>query len=183
MFDLVDNIGSVDFVTLTDNSKSKTEWRNELVAFGLKHNDRFFSIHGGIAPIYASLADAKYESRFGTSPRVSVAKSAEDAPIFNHVCEHFGIRVVKNFGLVINGFDFDDDRTAQEIGSFIVGFEQSYRKLKAMTKLEKNEDGDYDFKTTKLVSPESNNLESGTNAMFNKASEPTILEQFSDLEV
>lgn len=143
MFEQVNNINEVEFEAVVvksaeDIAKAKakarveirTKWRDELVGFGLVNNARFFSLGNGIAPIYLAFADAKFTERFGNSPRVTLTNGAANDPIFNKVCEQYKLTPVNNCGGTVEEYDFLDDKTAQELFSFLVGFEQAYRKLK-----------------------------------------------------
>ena len=129
MFELVNHIKEVKFVSITDG-KQKEAWRDEMLAFGLKMDMRFFSIDGGKAPIYLAFADAKYSERFGNRPRISIVKDGELDPIFKSVCKNYGLTYVNNYGGTIEGYDFISNKTSQELCSFLVGFEQAYCQLK-----------------------------------------------------
>jgi hypothetical protein len=129
MFELVSNISEVKFVSITDG-KQKEEWRDELIGFGLKMDSRFFSISEGKAPIYLAFADASYTKTFGNRPRISIVKDGELDPTFKSVCKKYGITYVNNYGGTIEGYDFTSTKTAQELCSFLVGFEQAYCQLK-----------------------------------------------------
>ena len=129
MFELVNNISEVNFVNVVVE-KTKTNWRDELVAFGLINSGLSFKIEGSIAPLYLSIADTNFTAKFGNSPRVTIPKSALEDRYFIAVCEKFNINVIKNCGTTIEGYDFHDNKTAQELSSFLVGFEQAYRTLK-----------------------------------------------------
>lgn len=133
MFEQVNNINEIEFEEVVVKPvviKTKEEWRNELVGFGLNNDARFFSIKGAIAPIYLALADANYSQRFGNSPRVSLQRRATNDPIFNEVCKQYKLTPVNNCGGTVEGYDFLDGKTSQEFVSFLAGLEQAYRKLK-----------------------------------------------------
>lgn len=132
MFDLVSNIKDVKFLDVTPVTpvKTKIEYRDELLAFGLKMDSRFFTIEGGIAPLYLAFADSKFTEKFGNRPRMSLCKGAENDARFISVCEQYGITPINNSGGTVEGYDFDSANTMQELFSFMVGFEQAYRQVK-----------------------------------------------------
>lgn len=131
MFDLVNNVNEVEFVDVAERTLSKIQWRDELLKFGLTNQGKFFLIEGAIAPIFLGFADENYIERFGHCPRVTVSRVAADDKFFLGVCSQLGIENIKNCGSTIKGYDFKDGKTPQEMASFLVGFEQAYRKLKA----------------------------------------------------
>lgn len=126
MFELVNKISDVEFIKVV----SKESWRDELIAFGLSMDQRFFKVKGGIAPIYLAFADSHYTERFGNQPRITLSRGAENDRYFNAVCSQYNITPINNYGGTVEGYDFDSDKTAIELCSFLVGFENAYRKAK-----------------------------------------------------
>lgn len=110
--------------------KSKSEWRDELLNFGLKNDSLSFFIEGGLAPLFICIASDGFTEMFGNNPRITISKKYQDDAIFKEVCEQYNLVVTKNYGVTVQGYDFSDKRTAQELGSFLMGFEQAYRKIK-----------------------------------------------------
>lgn len=137
MFKEVNSVTDVDFevaapVVRQVCTRPKIEWRDELIAFGLQCDRLNFSLKGGIAPIRISLADAAYESKCGTNPRINVSNTANKDSAFIKVCEQVSLEVVRSVGLSIKGYDFADERSVKELGSFLLGFEKAYRKVKSL---------------------------------------------------
>ena len=128
MFEQINNLSEVELKQI--EVKPKSEWRDEMLAFGLTMNARFFSIKDGMAPIYLAFADASYTSRFGNRPRITLSQGYDNDRCFQSVCEKYNLKPINNYGGTIEGYDFDSDKAAKELCSFLVGFEQAYRKVK-----------------------------------------------------
>lgn len=128
MFEEINSLSEVELELI--EVKSKHEWRDELIAFGLAMNERFFSIKDGVVPIYLAFADASYTSRFGNRPRITLSKDYDKDRCFQSVCEKYNLKPINNYGGTIEGYDFDSDKTAKQLCSFLVGFENAYRKVK-----------------------------------------------------
>jgi hypothetical protein len=141
MFDKLDNLDSISFENTRlkekpevrptpDFSKTKEEWRDELLKFGFKEDRRMFFVDNQISPIRISLASIDFEPRCGTSPRIHIRKSALDDAIFNEIVEKADfLEIVHDIGLTFKGYNFYDVKSTKDLGNFVVGFEKLYRRL------------------------------------------------------
>jgi hypothetical protein len=131
MFELINNISELNFVEVVETIKKKEDWRDELIGAGLVNSGLSFRIPNSKAPLYLAIADENFRERFGNAPRVTIPKSAGLDQYFRAVCEQYNLKVIRNCGITIEGYDFLDNKTSQELVSFLGGFEKAYRILKA----------------------------------------------------
>lgn len=136
MTEVITNVNDIQFEEVKEpvqpvvEVKTKPEWRDELLGLGLKNNGLAFKIEAAISPIYLSIADNSFSERFGNNPRVTIPRSAEQDNDFITACEQSNLKLITNAGLTIEGYDFLDKRTSQELVKFLVDFEHAYRSAK-----------------------------------------------------
>tara|TARA_R110001592_G_scaffold48168_6_gene151993 strand:- start:6920 stop:7327 length:408 start_codon:yes stop_codon:yes gene_type:complete len=132
MFELVNHIEDVKLIekdAVVECKKTKEEWRDELLDFGLINDRKFFFVPNNKSKLKIAFADVEYVKRLGIAPRISIPKSTVNGDIFTAVCDEYGLNVIHNFGLTFEGYDFKCGKSAQELSSFLVGFENAYRKI------------------------------------------------------
>jgi len=135
MFEIIENVDEVkleniDALTVRAIMQSKEQWRDELIDFGLVNDGLKFNVKGSIAPISIAFCDREYTAKFGNSPRITVSKAADNDEAFNKVIDFIKAKTINNSGLTITGYDFGCGKTSKELGSFLIGFENAYRKAK-----------------------------------------------------
>lgn len=110
--------------------KSRSQWAKELNEFGLKGDSSVFKFRNQITPMSIVLADKKFIDRCGENPRIAIEKCALSDEVFKKVKDELGLIGKKSLGLTFEGFDFEDQRSTKELGSFLHHFETRYRQIK-----------------------------------------------------
>lgn len=125
---LINNLSQSDFFVEDCSGKTRQEWIDELLAFGLTtaYSGTCFGIPQQTNPLIISLADDKYAHRVGYNPRIYVPRMAAEDKSFMGVVSDNKIVVTKSLGYSIKGYDFHDNRSVSELGSFLVWFEKEY---------------------------------------------------------
>ncbi len=125
---LISSLSESDLFVEDCSGKSREEWIDELLAFGLTttYNGNCFGIPRQANPLNISLADDKYAPRVGYNPRIYVPRVAANDKTFMKIISDKKINVVNNFGHTFKGYDFQDRRSVAELGSFLVWFEKEY---------------------------------------------------------
>ncbi|GAA0290448.1 hypothetical protein GCM10009128_06030 [Psychrosphaera haliotis] len=103
----------------------------ELRDFGLTRVDSRFVVPNGIAPLAIGLADKNFLDRVGGYPRLAISKAALTDTAFKAVLNKHNLIGKQNYGLTLVGYDFEDELSVKELGSFLVEFEREYRISKA----------------------------------------------------
>ncbi|HDY7732567.1 TPA: hypothetical protein RQK28_000682 [Vibrio vulnificus] len=113
-----------DFVANFD--KKDYEWRNELVALGLKEKNRMFTIPGQTAPIAITLATLDYQQRCGTNPRLTLFNKALSDAVLVSILEKYELEVKKSLGSTIKGYDFSDVKPSETLAKVLAVIVQEY---------------------------------------------------------
>ena len=125
---LINSLSESDLFVETLFDKTREDWREELKSFGLvnTYSPTAFALPRQTNPLVINLADDKYAPMVGYNPRIYVPVHASNDKAFMSVCSVNQFVVQKNFGYCIEGYDFQDHRSAAELGSFLVHFEKLY---------------------------------------------------------
>lgn len=129
---LINNISESGLYIPQQSDKTRENWRKELLDFGLKYiSGRYvYEIPRQSNPLSIQIADDKFVSLVGENPRIHVPRAAADDDIFMTICKQNDICIVANHGYCVQGYDFHDQRSVVELGSFLVAFEKQYLSLK-----------------------------------------------------
>ncbi|MDP2513860.1 hypothetical protein Q8W17_01505 [Photobacterium damselae subsp. piscicida] len=106
-------------------------WRNELLSLGLVEKDKMFTIPGQTAPLAIVLASKGYQSRCGSTPRISLFNRALNDAVLISVLEKYDLEITKNMGTTIKGYDFPDVKASDVLTNVLAVIVQEYEKLKA----------------------------------------------------
>lgn len=129
---LINNISESGLFIPEENDKTREDWNEELLSFGLRYisGRHAYEIPRQNNPLSIQLADDKFVALVGPNPRIYVPRSAADDEFFMGVCQKNDISIVFNHGYCVKGYDFLDQRSVPELGSFLVEFEKQYLALK-----------------------------------------------------
>ncbi len=131
----IKKINSLKEAGFTDEvvvEKTREQWESELIEFGFSSlPSRRFGIPYQNNPLYVAMADERTSAIHGTNPRIMVPRNWRKDKTFKAIAEREGINILESNGLFIEGYDFPDRRSVQDIGSFMAWLEGEYRVLRA----------------------------------------------------
>lgn len=129
---LINNLSESGLYIPQENEKTHEDWREELLNFGLQYiPGRYaYEIPRQNNPLSIQIADERFKALMGENPRIYVPVSAAKDNIFMTVCRENDISIASNHGYCIKGYDFLDQRSVAELGTFLVEFEKQYLTLK-----------------------------------------------------
>lgn len=113
----------------TQSVKTQTEFKNELLELGMLMEGKKFTYEDQHSPVIISMADTAFVLRCGTNPRIAFPKSAISDPKMVQALSNLGLTGKSSFGITLQGYDFSDKRSCQELFDVFVSIENEYRKL------------------------------------------------------